>query len=174
MARISGNGSYDTLEINDERLRKMLNDLSQKELEKVGKTGVRKILLFVRKGIQRSLRSKIKDERKSRLVKSKRISGVYIRYGPLYKDVKISVRKTSFGGSVSLLASRKKTNRSHVLRFLNQGTEDRKTKKGGKRGKIAPMKFFQEGVNATKDEAINMARKVLNETVNKIYRKYHT
>ena len=83
MARNNGNGSYATLEINDERLRKMLNDLSQKELEKVGKTGVRKILLFVRKGVQRSLRSKIKDERKSRLVKSKRINGVYIRYGPL-------------------------------------------------------------------------------------------
>lgn len=168
MARNNGNGSYATLEINDERLRKMLNDLSQKELEKVGKTGVRKILLFVRKGVQRSLRSKIKDERKSRLVKSKRINGVYIRYGPLYKDVKISVRKTSFGGSVSLLATRRKTNRSHVLRFLNQGTKERK-----KRGKITPMKFFQEGVNATKDEAINMGRKVLDKAVNKIYRKYH-
>lgn len=152
-----------SVDIDDEDVRRMLDKMDIKEIQKAAKMGMRRTLLIVRRGVQKSLRSRIKDERPSRRVKTK---NGYVTYGYLYKDVKIGLYRLSFGGNVSLLSRRGKQNRSHVLRFLNQGTNPRK-----KRGAITGWHFFEEGVNATKDKALADAKKNLNNAIAKVYKK---
>lgn len=152
-----------SVDINDDEVRRMLDLMDVKEIQKAAKMGMRRTLLIIRRGVQKELRSRIKDERPRRTVKTK--SG-YVTYGYLYKDVKIGMYRRSFGGNVSLLSRKGKQNRSHVLRFLNQGTEQRK-----KRGSIAGWHFFEAGVNATKDKAMAEAKKNLNQAIAKVYKK---
>lgn len=152
-----------SVDINDDEVRRMLDLMDVKEIQKAAKMGVRRTLLIIRRGVQKELRSRIKDERPSRRVKTK--SG-YVTYGYLYKDVKIGMYRRSFGGNVSLLSRKGKQNRSHVLRFLNLGTQQRK-----KRGSIAGWHFFEAGVNATKDKAMAEAKKNLNQAIAKVYKK---
>lgn len=152
-----------SVDINDEEVRRMLDLMDVKEIQKAAKMGMRRTLLIIRRGVQKELRSRIKDERPSRRVKTK--SG-YVTYGYLYKDVKIGMYRRQFGGNISLLAKRGKQNRSHVLRYLNQGTKVRE-----KRGSIAGWHFFEAGVNATKDKAMAEAKKNLNQAIAKIYKK---
>lgn len=152
-----------SVDINDDEVRRMLEQMETKEIQKAAKMGMRRTLLIIRRGVQKELRSRIKDERPSRRVKTK--SG-YVTYGYLYKDVKVGIYRRSFGGNVSLLSRKGKQNRSHVLRFLNLGTQQRK-----KRGSIAGWHFFEAGVNATKDKAMAEAKKNLNQAIAKIYKK---
>lgn len=152
-----------SVDINDDEVRRMLDLMDVKEIQKAAKMGMRRTLLIIRRGVQKELRSRIKDERPRRTVKTK--SG-YVTYGYLYKDVKIGMYRRSFGGNVSLLSRKGKQNRSHVLRFLNLGTQQRK-----KRGSIAGWHFFEAGVNATKDKAMAEAKKNLNQAIAKIYKK---
>lgn len=152
-----------SVDINDDEVRRMLDLMDVKEIQKAAKMGMRRTLLIIRRGVQKELRSRIKDERPSRRVKTK---NGYVTYGYLYKDVKIGMYRRSFGGNISLLAKRGKQNRSHVLRFLNQGTKQRK-----KRGSIAGWHFFEAGVNATKDKAMAEAKKNLNQAIAKVYKK---
>ena len=152
-----------SVDINDDEVRRMLDLMDVKEIQKAAKMGMRRTLLIIRRGVQKELRSRIKDERPSRRVKTK--SG-YVTYGYLYKDVKVGIYRRSFGGNVSLLSRKGKQNRSHVLRFLNLGTQQRK-----KRGSIAGWHFFEAGVNATKDKAMAEAKKNLNQAIAKIYKK---
>lgn len=152
-----------SVDINDDEVRRMLDLMDVKEIQKAAKMGMRRTLLIIRRGVQKELRSRIKDERPSRRVKTK--SG-YVTYGYLYKDVKIGMYRRSFGGNVSLLSRKGKQNRSHVLRFLNLGTQQRK-----KRGSIAGWHFFEAGVNATKDKAMAEAKKNLNQAIAKVYKK---
>lgn len=152
-----------SVDIDDDEVRRLLEQMETKEIQKAARMGMRKTLLIVRRGVQKELRSRIKDERPSRRVKTK--SG-YVTYGYLYKDVKIGVYRRHFGGNISLLSKRGKQNRSHVLRFLNQGTKIRE-----KRGSIAGWHFFEAGVNATKDKAIAEAKKNLDQAIAKVYKK---
>ena len=152
-----------SVDINDDEVRRMLDLMDVKEIQKAAKMGMRRTLLIIRRGVQKELRSRIKDERPRRTVKTK--SG-YVTYGYLYKDVKIGMYRRSFGGNVSLLSRKGKQNRSHVLRFLNLGTQQRK-----KRGSIAGWHFFEAGVNATKDKAMAEAKKNLNQAIAKVYKK---
>ena len=107
-----------------------------------------------------------------------RKSGVLrgVKYGPLYKDVKMSVYKSVKGVNVSIFSPRKGQNRWCVLMWQNDGTNERANKRSiytkvsksrkkvflstngnQSRGRIQPAHFFEDVAQAQLNQAANYA-----------------
>lgn len=82
----------------------------------------------------------------------------------LWKDAKLSVWKdkpknpklSELGATLSLRSKKHYANRAHVLRWLNNGTKTRYTKRGKKRGRIGNKpytNFFERSINASRAQA---------------------
>ena len=99
-----------------------------------------------------------------------------VKYGPLYKDVKMSVYKSVKGVNVSIFSPRKGQNRWCVLMWQNDGTNERANKRSiytkvaktrkkvflstngnQSRGRIQPAHFFENVAQAQLNQAANYA-----------------
>ena len=100
-----------------------------------------------------------------------------VKYGPLYRDVKMSVYKNAKGVNVSLFSPKKGNNRWAVLMWQNDGTNERGIKRstyiktsqsrkrvfysanGNSRGRIQPSHFFEETAQANLQSAADFSAK---------------
>ena len=113
--------TYDFSEVKD-----ALERIDGKSLKKTFK----KIFRQAGNKIKKPIQAKVKTHpwpRKRGEYKERPNSGILKGkyYGPLWKDVKMSVYKNAKGVNVSLFENKKKDNRWCVLMWLNDGTEER-------------------------------------------------
>ena len=167
--------------IDDREARRMLDALDAKALRAAAGEAVRKAALKVRRGVQEKVKAvagagRGKDYFRARgfgRLRMVKTSSGWHHTGPLYKDVKMfTYRKNRpAGANVSLLNRKGKWNRAYVLRFLNQGTEERVTDDGKRRGRVTGRHFFEAGVRATRNAAEGQIRGDLYRAIRKAYLK---
>lgn len=75
------------------------------------------------------------------------------------------------GARAAISKTRKPGAKAYVLKFLNAGTIDRRTKKGYYRGKIQATNFFDSGANAVNAPAEEELKKAVEDQIVKIYNK---
>lgn len=145
------------IEINTANIEKMLGGLKRSELTPAFKVAFRKAAGVLASAVRNRVRQDYPGGRRAN-------SGVLrgVQYGPLYKDVKMTVYKSGEGANVSLF-SRSKPNRWCVLYWLNDGADrtgskaayTRKT--GGHapadRGTLPKRDFFAQAVGGAKSRA---------------------
>ena len=97
-----------------------------------------------------------------------------------YSDTLISAIRTSvkegkdgMDAKVHIMGSRSKTSGTFRTRFFEGGTVERKTKKGYSRGKIKPLYFFQNAIDATKNKVESTLDSELSKTIQKIADKQY-
>ncbi|WP_455671694.1 hypothetical protein [Phocaeicola sp.] len=139
-------------------------DLNNKERKKAIKAALRKSVLIIRKQAQTNLISaipsaKTKGEHNGKVFK------------PLKNEINITVYKNASGARVDMIDRRKNGSRAYILRFFNQGTEERATKKGHNRGSIKATNFFANAVAAKKTEAEKSLEKNIIEMIQKAANK---
>lgn len=133
--------------------RKLVASLSGEELGKGLRGGVGRAMTVVTKAVRREARARININRAGHVERS-RVTGLLVRRVRLDRDVSQFTWKKALGATAGLFPLRrsKRYSRSHVLRFLDQGTKDRYTWRGKKyRGRIEAGKysFFERGVAAS-------------------------
>ena len=155
-------------------INRMTNKDARSAVAKILRSSARK---YIRKPVQAEVKKRYpggKKYPKNKGRKSGMLKGV--QYGPLYKDVKLSVYKNRRGVNVSLFSPKKGANRWCVLMWLNDGTHERGNKRStykynketkGKdfirrngneyRGRIAPSDFFEEVAVGGLAEAANFS-----------------
>lgn len=74
--------------------------------------------------------------------------------GRLWRDIHVSAFRSGKGAMVDLLYLKRRSKgdplyHNFVMRFLNQGTQERQTKKGWSRGSVSGSHFFEQGVNSS-------------------------
>lgn len=155
-------------------INRMTNKDARSAVAKILRSSARK---YIRQPVQKEVKRRYPGNKKYPKNKGRK-SGMLkgVQYGPLYKDVKLSVYKNRRGVNVSLFSPKKGANRWCVLMWLNDGTHERgnkrstyKYKKETKRkdfirrngneyrGKIAPSDFFQEVAVGGLQQASNFA-----------------
>ena len=139
-------------------LQRMTNNDARKAVRQIKRKAGTKI----RKPIQADIKQRYPGGKKYPRNKGRKkgmLRGV--QYGPLYKDVKMSVYKNSKGVNVSLFSPKQKQNRWCVLMWLNDGTNQRSSQRsiytkisksrkklflatnGMNRGRLNPVRFFE-------------------------------
>lgn len=145
-----------------------IEGLKDNEFRGAVRTAIRKSLAIVRSSVQVWVRRKYPGGRRknSGMLRGK-------KYGPLYKDVRLSVwKKQAKGGSVSLLEGRK-ANRVCVLRWLEESKDERVTEKGKSRGSLREMdEFFQPAVATSIGKATQELNRLILEEVQKKWAKH--
>lgn len=126
--------------------------LSDKELKATLKKLVRRPLVTLRKGVQRELSARVRPHRKNRFRRGK---NGYWGNKPLKNDVALKVyKKGAIGGIVGLVTPKRLGNRAYVLRILNRGTAERRTKGGAYRGTGPALDFFRPGIRSMESQAV--------------------
>lgn len=122
-------------------------DLNNDERKKAIKAALRKSVLIIRKQAQMNLVSVVPAS------KTKGTGRNGETFKPLRNEINIAVYKNASGARVDMIDRRKKGSRAYMLKFFNQGTAERATKRGHNRGIINASYFFQNAVDAKKTEA---------------------
>lgn len=122
-------------------------DLNNDERKKAIKAALRKSVLIIRKQAQMNLVSVVPAS------KTKGTGRNGETYKPLKNEINIAVYKNASGARVDMIDRRKKGSRAFLLKFFNQGTTERATKRGFNRGIIKASSFFQNAITAKKTEA---------------------
>lgn len=135
--------------VDSKRINSFFNnlDLNNDERKKAIKAALRKSVLIIRKQAQANLVSIIPA------AKTKGIGRNGETFKPLKNEINIAVYKNASGARVDMIDRRKKRSRAFLLKFFNQGTTERATKRGYNRGIINASNFFQNAVNSKKAEA---------------------
>lgn len=122
-------------------------DINNDERKKAIKSALRKSVLIIRKQAQVNLVGAVPA------AKTKGTGPNGEAFKPLKNEINIAVYKNASGARVDMIDRRKKGSRAFLLKFFNQGTEPRATKRGQNRGIIEASSFFQNAVTAKKTEA---------------------
>lgn len=152
------------VEVDVEKINRLLTQLNDKEAKKAIKSAIRKSALIIRKGAQNNLVSLFPNAANS-VVKNG------ISHKPLKNDINLAVYKNASGARIDLLDKRKKDARSYILRFIELGTSERATKKGANRGNMSAYNFFSDAVTAKKSEAESTLEKNIIDAINKVVNK---
>lgn len=93
--------------------------------------------------------------------------------GSKAKGISLVVYKNASGCRVSIYnAFIPARGRVFILRWFEEGTKDRRTRKGGKfRGSVAAKPFFERSVNMARSEAENSLQSFIIERIHKIANK---
>lgn len=122
-------------------------DLNNDERKKAVKAALRKSVLIIRKQAQANLVSAVPA------AKTKGTGRNGETFKPLKNEINIAVYKNASGARVDMIDRRRKGSRAFLLKFFNQGTAERATKRRYNRGIIEASSFFQNAVTAKKTEA---------------------
>lgn len=167
------------VDIDTREAERMFDALDVKSMRKTMRAAVRRSALTVRRSVQSEVKGRfgtgrtgfVRAKGKGRL-KAVNVRGTLRVARPLYKDVKMFVyKKETIGANVSILNGRY-WNRAYILRFLNQGTEERKTEKGYRRGRLKGLHFFEPSAEAGQKKADKELRAELDKAIIKAYLKY--
>lgn len=155
------------VKVDSAQINKFFNDLNlnNNERKKAIKAALRKSVLIIRKQAQANLVSAVPA------AKTKGTGRNGEAFKPLKNEINISVYKNASGARVDMIDRRRKGSRAFLLKFFNQGTTERATKRGYNRGIIEASSFFQNAVTAKKTEAeksleqniIDMIKKAANK-----------
>ena len=152
----------DGVQVDWSRVVSAIQRMDNKEAQKTVKSIMRKTGNKIKKPVAEEIKRLYPGGKKYPRNKGRK-AGVLrgVQYGPLFKDVKMSVYKNSKGVNVSLFSPKKKQNRWSVLMWLNDGTNERANKRsiyaksaksrkkvflssnGQNRGRIIPAHFFE-------------------------------
>lgn len=137
------------VKVDSEQINKFFNDLNlnNNERKKAIKAALRKSVLIIRKQAQANLVSAVPA------AKTKGTGRNGEAFKPLKNEINIAVYKNASGARVDMIDRRRKGSRAFLLKFFNQGTAERATKRGYNRGIIEASSFFQNAVTAKKTEA---------------------
>ena len=153
----------DGVQVDWSRVVSAIQRMDNKEAQKTVKSIMRKTGNKIKKPVAEEIKRLYPGGKKYPRNKGRK-TGVLrgVQYGPLFKDVKMSVYKNSKGVNVSLFSPKKKQNRWSVLMWLNDGTNERANKRsiyaksaksrkkvflssnGQNRGRIIPVHFFEQ------------------------------
>lgn len=185
-AELRPNASVDWSQFRD-----LVKSLKGTELRAAIRRGLRESARIMQRGVAKEVKSLWPDsgnqrpdnslirkrkKRKGRKIRTR--SGWFIAR-PIWKDVKMAVWYKELGASVSLYSTRNPASRAYVLRYLNDPTKPRYTK-GKKRayrgftggGKKPPkFGFFQRGIDATQEQALNSLSQNIQKAITEIAEK---
>ena len=153
----------DGVQVDWSRVVSAIQRMDNKEAQKTVKSIMRKTGNKIKKPVAEEIKRLYPGGKKYPRNKGRK-AGVLrgVQYGPLFKDVKMSVYKNSKGVNVSLFSPKKKQNRWSVLMWLNDGTNERANKRsiyaksaksrkkvflssnGQNRGRIIPAHFCEQ------------------------------
>lgn len=149
------------VEVDVEKINRLLTQLNDKEAKKAIKSAIRKSALIIRKGAQDNLTSYFPGANSSTTKNG-------ITHKPLKNDINIAVYRDAGGARIDLLNKRKKGSRSYILRFIEFGTKERATKKGANRGSMNAYNFFSDAIAAKKSEAESALQQNIIDAINKV------
>lgn len=141
------------VEVDVERVNKLLASLNDKEAKQAIKSALRKSASIIRKEAQKNWVASVPNGAKMK------------------KEINIAVYRNASGARIDLLDKRRKDSKQFTLKFFNSGTIERATRKGAKRGAIRATNFFNNAVITQKGNAekslesniINAITKVVNK-----------
>lgn len=141
------------VEVDVERVNKLLASLNDKEAKQAIKSALRKSASIIRKEAQKNWVASVPNGAKMK------------------KEINIAVYRNASGARIDLLDKRRKDSKQFTLKFFNSGTIERATRKGSKRGVIRATNFFDNAVITQKGNAekslesniINAITKVVNK-----------
>ena len=136
---------------------KMFEDFNEKERKKVFRSTLRRASGILVRETKKKLRENIGDAASH----SNRWNGK-----PLSAGIKAKVAKNDRMVKVNIMGDFR-------LKFFEAGTDDRFTKKRGRRGRIKPTHFFKEAKAATEEIVFSSFSKNLAKTIERIYVKRH-
>lgn len=142
------------VEVDVKRVNELLTRLNDKEAKNAIKAGIRKSALIIRKQAQSNWISACPDGER------------------LAKEINIAVYKNASGARIDLLDKRKPNSKQFVLKFFENGTKERATKKGANRGIINATHFFKNAVESKKSEAEkSLEENILNSIAKAVNKK---
>ena len=130
--------NYTDFEVQSREVDEFLNEIGDEE-----KT--RQILLDGLKAGAMVLRDRTRESFRSKLGEGASHSSPYLGGKPFYEGVRMIVDKSYNEAIVSIM-------KDYRMRFYENGTKDRVTKKGYKRGRITAKHFFQEARSSSESE----------------------
>lgn len=107
----------------------------------------------------------ILDQAKQNLDGAVKVKGQ--RYREIRRGFRIEPLRTNMGAAVGV--------KHYIAKWLEEGTKERYTRKGIKkayRGKMVGTKFFENAVNAKKNEAVESFQGLLVDEMEKLVEKY--
>ena len=156
------------VEVDVEKINRLLTQLNDKEAKKAIKAAIRKSALIIRKGAQNNLVSLFPSANRSVTKKG-------VTHKPLKNDINLAVYRDAGGARIDLLNKRKKGSRAYLLRFIEFGTNNRATKRppkaGRYRGSTAAHNFFSDAITAKKSEAESTLEQNIIDAIVKIANK---
>lgn len=145
-------------EVNAAEFIKLLQQLDGESVKKEWRRGAGKAMRIVTRGVsQEAKRSLDLSPKKGSWAKS-RVTGMMTWRRPIYKDVYQFIwkkKRHDIGATGGMIAQKGKPSRVYILRILNFGTKNRVTRKGQNRGSVEGRHFFERGVNATYQKALD-------------------
>ena len=153
------------IELDESGVLDMLDALSTRQVMGLQRTALRKAANVLRTDARKKLRKELPSATRSK--------GKYS--DTLISAIRTSVKegKDGMDAKVHIMGSRSKTSGTFRTRFFEGGTVERKTKKGYSRGKIKPLYFFQNAIDATKNKVESTLDSELSKTIQKIADKQY-
>ena len=153
------------IELDESGVLDMLDALSTRQVMGLQRTALRKAANVLRTDARKKLRKELPSATRSK--------GKYS--DTLISAIRTSVKESKDGmdAKVHIMGSRSKTSGTFRTRFFEGGTVERKTKKGYSRGKIKPLYFFQNAIDATKNKVESTLDSELSKTIQKIADKQY-
>lgn len=147
-------------EVDADEFIKLLKKLDGESVRKEWRRGAGKAMRLVTRGVaQEAKRSlNLSPKKKKGSWSRSRVTGMMTWRRPIYKDVYQFVwkkKRKDIGATGGMIAQKGRPSRTYILRILNFGTKNRVTRKGQNRGSIKGLHFFERGVNATYQKALD-------------------
>lgn len=136
-----------------------LNEVRPNKIKSALKSGMRKSLGIIKRQAVSNLRQVTPNYKK------KDKWGLTLQGGILVK-----VNKDGLGGRAEIMGRGGKAN--FKLKFFENGTKTRKTRKGYNRGQMKTTPFFTPAVNSTKSQVHEALQTNLDESLRRAYNKY--
>lgn len=146
-------------EVNAAEFIKMLQKLDGEGVKKEWRRGAGKAMRIVTRGVSQEAKRSLdlSPKKKGSWAKS-RVTGMMTWRRPIYKDAYQFIwkkKRHDIGATGGMIAQKGKPSRVYILRILNFGTKNRVTRKGQNRGSVEGRHFFERGVNATYQKALD-------------------
>lgn len=133
------------IKVDDREVIRALANLSFRQMNKAYKTGMRKALDPILKQTKANLRSS----------GIRHVNKPYIgRNGRRYKSMLQGVKSSVYIGNTEDSYGKVHIMSEFRLKWFEKGTNERRTRKGWKRGSISPKWFFRNAVNQRGNEAV--------------------
>jgi len=147
------------IKFNDNGFINFLNNVKPTKLKSPLKSAIRKSLNIIKKSAKSNLKQVTPNYNKKD------------KYGLTLQDgIVVKVDKDALSGRAEIISKGRKNN--FKLKFFENGTASRYTKKKSFRGSMKATGFFSSAVNSTKSKVDESLKKNLEDSLNKAFQKY--